>query len=302
MTDFKKFRESLGSSGPYLKAKDFEAGREVIIQPWIYKGELTNALLYVEGWVWDEENGGQKKNKKKPVRFSMEEFADGIDFDQYDFSFSSYQGKTSRDTPKGAIALLLKDIESQEIKLASFTQVTLCNSLLKYLDPESKFYNKNIDKKILVIGKENDRLWTATTKDDDDDLCSSFESALDTFIFSWDGYMNGDKDIFENGDNYQDILALMDKSPKKSKPAAKKATAKKEIELDDDIKRSWGNVKTPKGTKLGTLSLDDLEQIKAALEKKKDYENNLLYKATLCGIMAHTEDEPALEDLEDVDF
>ena len=41
---FKKFKENLGGGGSYLKAKDFEDGREVMVMPWLYNGELVNYI------------------------------------------------------------------------------------------------------------------------------------------------------------------------------------------------------------------------------------------------------------------
>ncbi len=302
--DFKKFKETLGSSGPYLKTKDFEGGREVGLIPWLFNGEIITAMLHYEGWIWDDANGGQKKNKKKPVRFTFDQYSEGIDMSEFDWSVSSYQGKVSRDHPKGCIALLLKDIESGEVKLASFSQVTLCNSLMKYLDPDEKFYVKNIASKILVIGKENERTWTAVVKDDDNGVLDSFDDALSEFTFSWDNYIAGAKDVFENGDTYQDVLEAIGDKPKPAnkkvtKPAAKKQEVKsksKDEEAEEEVLAdTWHKVKSPKGRLLGDFTTKELYDLSSFLEDNKKTDT-VLYKAAAYGLKVKKEEDGLDED------
>lgn len=300
--NFKKFGETLGSTGAFLKSKDFEDGREVMVLPWIFNGEVVKCLAYYEAWVWDEENGGQKKNKKKPARLSFEDYSEGnFNIEDYDISTSSYQGKVSRDNFKGTLAFLFKDIATNEIKLASFSQVTLCTSLMKYLDSDSKFYIKNLENKVLVIGKEDERRWSASVKDDDDNYISRFDSQLEDFKFSWQAYLDG-VDPFEDGDTYQDVLDLIGDTPEEKKTPAKKAPAKKaaakkeESNEDDDMKAVWYKLKTPKGTPLADLDLTKMQDLVNILEQKKNYKELELYKAAVFGLRVRKEEEGLEED------
>lgn len=286
MSSFDKFRENMGNSGPYLKAKDFEDDREVIIQPWVHNGELINFLPHYEAWVWAD----RKSNKKKPVHLSMEDYEnDNFDPDDYDFATSTYNGKELLDKFKPTLAFLFKDIATREIKIASFNQKTLCQSLLKYIDEDSKFFIKNITSKILVIGKESETKWAAAFKDDDDGICDSFGVQLELFKFSWNDYLNGN-DPFENGDSFDDVKELLG-VPKK-KTAAKK-TAKKQ---EKTTKSDWTSVKTPQGKLLGDMPFAELKAMKKWFEDKK--KDGPLYDACLEGIKHYS----AMEGQEEVSF
>lgn len=305
---FKKFKENLGGGGSYLKAKDFEDGREVMVMPWLYNGELVNYIAHYEAWVWDNENGGKRAGKKKSVRITEEEFESGIDFSDYDFSESEYKGKTTQDSFKGCLAFLFKDIETHTLKVASFTQVTLCTSIIKFIDEESKFYCKNLRNKIIVIGKENEQRWAASLKDDDENVGESFDGAIEAFSFSWDNYMEG-LDPFVSETTGSEILSmLLVGSGKKSsaKKAAKKET--KPTKKMANLKEDWTQVETPKGSKLGDLSLDELKILESALDKQikagKITMQNKLVVACIQGIEHHesmnSDDVPNFEDEDDL--
>lgn len=291
----KSFRDQLGGSGPYLRAKDLEDGREVIIQPWVYEGREVNFLHYFEAWVWEN----KKLNKKKPVRVSADEWEQGVDTSEYDFSTSvnTFNGKTTTDGFKPVLAFLFKDIETKEIKLASFSQVTLVQALIKYLDPEDKFYDEDIANKIIVIGKESERKWAVSVKDDKKNVGDTFEDALANLEFSWEEYLRCEDPFTTN--SYQDLLDVRGDSPKKK---AKPSSKKKKTDEEEDIEQAWSLVKTPKGTPLGKLSKDDLKEMVNIL-KSKNQTGTLLYKAATAGLKEFEANESIpLEDDEEIPF
>jgi len=306
---FKKFKENLGGGGSYLKAKDFEDGREVMVMPWLYNGELVNYIAHYEAWVWDNENGGKRANKKKSVRITEEEFESGIDFSDYDFSESEYKGKTTQDGFKGCLAFLFKDIETHTLKVASFTQVTLCTSIIKFLDEESKFYCKSLRNKIIVIGKENEQRWTASLKDDENNVGETFDNVIEAFSFSWDNYMEG-LDPFVSETTGSEILSMLLVDSGKPKASAKKAAKKesKPSKKTANPKEDWTQVETPRGAKLGDLSLDELKVLESALDKQikagKITMQHKLVVACIQGIEHHesmnSDDVPNFEDEDDL--
>jgi hypothetical protein len=303
---FKKFKENLGGGGSYLKAKEFEDGREVMIMPWLYNGELVDYIAHYEAWVWDDENGGKRADKKKSVRITQEEFDAGIDYEKYNFSESTFKGKTTQDGFRGCIAFLFKDIETHSLKVASFTQVTLCTSLIKFLDEDSKFFTKNLRNKIIVIGKENEQRWSASLKDDDENIGDTFEGAIESFSFSWENYMDG-LDPFVSETTGSEILAMLMTGSGKPKTQAKKQAAKPSKKTTNQ-EEEWTQVETPKGAKLGDLSLDELKTLEIALDKQikagKITMKHKLVIACIRGIEHHeamkSEDMPNFEDEDDL--
>jgi hypothetical protein len=306
-----KFKQGLkGGAGRYLKTKDIEEGASFQIVPWLYKGAVVNFVALWEGWIVDPEN----KKKSKPIKFDAEAYESGdVDLDQ-NWAISDNKYAKGPQRPKPCLAFLFKSLDTGSIQIASFTQQTIINGLIKYIDPESKFFKKNIADKVITIGKEGETKWVVDVDDVDDDAQEKIDvcnAVLEDFRFEWSLYIDGEDD----GDTevcYQDVLDMAGDKQSSKKPAAKKAAAKpeskkqeskaktKDEEEDEELlKDSWDKVKSPRGRYLGDFTAKELYDLVNLLEEK-NATDTVLYKAAVVGLAVKKEEEGL--DSEDIPF
>lgn len=301
-----KFKQGLkGGAGRYLKTKDIEDGASFQIVPWLYKGAVVNYVGLWEGWIVDPE----KKGKSKPIKFDADDYENGdVDLDQ-NWAISDNKYSKGPQRPKPCLAFLFKHLDTGTIQIASFTQQTIINGLIKYLDPDSKFYKKNLADKVITIGKEGETKWVVDVDDVDEDAQDKIEACnavLEDFRFEWSLYVDGEDDG-ETEVCYQDVIDMIGDKPKADKPAAKKAATKPaakkaaakeepvEDEVDPEIVKTWYKVKSPKGRLLADFTAAELTSLIEVLEEKGKTDT-ILYKSSVYGLRVRKEEEGLDED------
>jgi hypothetical protein len=302
-----KFKNGLkGGAGRYLKTKEIEGGASFQIVPWLYKGAVVNFIALWEGWIVDPKD----KKKSKPIKFDAEAYENGdVDLDQ-NWAISDNKYAKGPQRPKPCLAFLFKNLETGTIQIASFTQQTIINGLIKYIDTDSKFFKKNLADKVITIGKEGENKWVVDVDDVDEDAQEKIDvcnAALEDFRFEWHLFVDGEDDG-ETEVCYQDVVDMIGDKPKADKPAAKKATAKpaakkKEEEpaeepaddVDPEIVKTWYKVKSPKGRLLADFTAAELASLIEVLEEKGKTDT-ILYKSAVYGLRVKKEEEGLDED------
>ena len=295
MSNLTKFFSKVGGEGIYLRAKDFEDSRKVMALPWVHDNKIIHFLPYFEAWQWLDKNKTGPKDKKKPVRVTFD-MADDLPVIDFSTSLNSFSGKTTSDSWRAAIAFLFKDLETGEIKVASFTQATLLRGFAKFVndDEDNDFYDEDWHKKILVIGKETEQKWAVSLLEDKKGVFNK-SFGEESFEWSWQQYLDCEEQ--KDGDSWQDVLDIIGDKPKTNKEK-KKAESTDSV---DEAKELYETLKTPKGTAINSLHLDELEKLRELLEKnKKPAQKNLLI-AVLYGIELKNQETDELQG-DDIDF
>jgi len=275
MSNYAKFKENVGGDNLYLKGKDFEQGRRVGIVGWIYRDNVVAFVPFYEGWIVDGYDKIKRKDIQKPIRFTKEEGDEGDFGEDHQWAMSSFGNQSPKpQTPKPAFGFIVKDYEARTIKIATFNQATIVKSIISYIDEDDALYEPDFINKDLIIKKQDERTWKVDIRDQDEEGWS--EQALMKFQWDWDLFMScedpTDTNITYNYVLEADVDGRLNSKPKQSAKKSAKKTAKQSAPQKSTEKSNpeedWTKVETPKGTKFGSLSLEELKELEKILDGK----------------------------------
>lgn len=310
----------------YLKPADFDKQRKVRPLFWIYGDNIVDILFYQEGWhIPDEIDPKTKKPKYpngKPVRFPAE--MEPSEFPQLEWKEESYGGGKPRPSlPKSTASLLLWDYESNDLKIASFHQKTVLKILNEYISPANEdgsvneSYVENLTSVDLVIKRITEKDWNISIKEGNPKIPLEAWNAMGMFQFSWDLFMECEADLSnapmlaDFSDRLEGEIEVETKEEQQKRiekiNKAKEAAANKNIKTGStstsaqkvtpttktvvqkavsESQESWRDLKTSKGTPLGSMELKTLQGLVNwfETEKKDTYKTSKLYHGAVAGI------------------
>ena len=259
-------KKASGGEGKFMRASDFEESRTITPIAFKFNGEKIPCFCYLEGWINETIKNEKGKNeiKSKCIRFLPDA---QIDMDQeWSIGKVFHAGdKPKPQVPQPAVGLVVGDHQTQTIKVVSFTQKTILQHLMAYLDPGDDFFIENWEGHNMIIGKASDNKYKVESRQNNG-FPDWLKKALADFTFSWEAYLNCEEP-FENGDKYDD---------------------------DNDsgftFVEKWGSTKTSKGKPLSECTIEELNSFKDILDSKQGYDKaSLLYTSILSGIKVMSE-------------
>lgn len=294
----------------YYKSKDFENARRMRPILWIKDGAPIDVVMFLEGWhvVQAKGENGKPMAVERPIRFETE----AVIPESIDWKMSSYKGgKETPQTPKPNVGMIVWDYTLKQLKIATFGQVSVVRKISSLLSPtnedgsSNEAFEEDLTKVDLVISKgatdkEGYNIFTKALKDQS--LSPDCLHALEDFRWSWEAFMACEKLEEGEGFTWNDVVDAVPDNPNSkpvtkkdySKPAAasKNTSEEKTGELlpDFNYNKDWKNVKTSKGTLIGSLDIDRLKEYRAQFEAKEGFNpKGPIYIAILSGIKDFTE-------------
>jgi hypothetical protein len=277
MSAFSKFKQKAAASDSiYLRAADIEEGKTIKgrVIPWLLKNKITPIHFYYEGWV----EGDKKGDKAKSVRFAFnDEGGPDCDLDEYKWA----EGDYGFQTPVGAFVFVFLNETDEKIQVFSGTQKTILGPLSDYFDPDSDRHIKDWTAYQFLFTKKNKKFTIEREKLDKEDrgYPKWFDVATRDFHFTLDDYLKGRKTPEGEGHTYRDVLDMLGDKPQEQEVTESEFTAQEMA--------SWGDVTTPKGSRLSVFPYEKLVDMRQQLDAKNFDKKNKLYRAILCGIKAN---------------
>lgn len=264
-----KFTERATSSeSVYLKASEITDTRRLRVIPWISDEKIIPIKFFYEGWeeVIDVKT---KKKTSKPIRLKIDDTsASGYEEPSHDVTWA--RGDYGIQKPQPCFCMIVADYESESIKIFSGTQKTIIAYLLEYIDEQKEKFIKNWNKFELLITKNRDKKFSIERdKLDSEEMPKWITDALEDFRFSYEKFLACEK--LEEGDGYSwsDFHKHVDDTPR--------------VESFEPVE-NWTEIKTPNGTQLGDMSLENLREAVNYLKSKNIGSENKLYRAIYTGI------------------
>lgn len=282
------FAESVKGESVYFKAGDIEEdGTRIRVIPWVYDGRPIDILMLTEGWQ-DVVDPKTKAVNPQPIRFDF-----GAKIPETGIKWSvgqSFDGKPGHaQTPKSAVCFLFYLVKKQAIKVATFTQAGLVKPISDMLDQDKETFLPDFSKVDIILTAKQEKgkkgktygVTVAANNRGSGPYPDGYVEAIRDFAFSMEEFM-ACKDPFAEGvatkgaalaSMFKDTFEI-DLYPEQSKgqaankvisnakaetPAAKPAAAA-------EAESAWKSFTTPKGRKLGDMTIDELKEAKAKLD------------------------------------